>query len=296
LGRPEIRNGLDRNYLHDIILYRLIHERKAMKATQTVPDLDSLELFDSCVTLGRVVYSGTPEYITVDNILSIMDRYHIKEALVHDHHARLIYPREHGNRNLLDTVKGIERVHPVWVIEPPRLTADESADDLVTDMIDAGVKAARLTMHPVSPLPWLWHDLLALLEKHSIPCFLDFGEVSTRGKLEDNEVNNVRDIACAHPGIPLILSHVMGGLGVHPGIMHLIPSLPNLYMDVTGILEYWREIAHKVGPERVLFGTGMPFTDPGILISNIQYAVGFSFEEKKLMAGDNIRRLLGEVK
>jgi hypothetical protein len=46
----------------------------------------------------------------------------------------------------------------------------------------------------------------------------------------------------------------------------------------------------------VLFATGNPFTDAGILIANIQYAVGFSLEDKKLMAGGNLRRLLEAVR
>ena len=88
----------------------------------------------------------------------------------------------------------------------------------------------------------------------------------------------------------------MGGLGVHPAIMHLMRRVPNLYMDITGILEYWREVASEAGPDRVLFATGMPFTDAGILVANIQYAVGFSDDDKKLMAGDNLRRLLEAVR
>jgi predicted TIM-barrel fold metal-dependent hydrolase len=55
-------------------------------------------------------------------------------------------------------------------------------------------------------------------------------------------------------------------------------------------------MAREVGPHRILFATGAPFTDPGILIANIQYTPGFSAAEKKLMYGDNLRRLLEGVK
>jgi predicted TIM-barrel fold metal-dependent hydrolase len=80
---------------------------------------------------------------------------------------------------------------------------------------------------------------------------------------------------------------------VHPGVAYLIRRVPNLYQDIGGILEYWRETARDAGPERVLFASGMPFTDAGILVSNVQYARGLSAAEKRMICGDNLRRLLG---
>jgi predicted TIM-barrel fold metal-dependent hydrolase len=266
-----------------------------MKAAQKMIPLDDLELFDTCCTLGSGVFTGVSEWITPENVIAILDRYHIKEALVHDHHARLIYPREHGNTRLLETVKNIERLHPVWVIDPPKQPGKGPAENLVGSMLDAGVKAVRFRMYTIPPCAWIWKDLCTALEKHSLPCFLDFGDVSTRGDVSDTDVTGIREICLGHPGLPFVLSHVMGGLGVHPAIMYLIRRVPNLYIDITGILEYWRETAKEAGPERVLFATGMPFTEPAILISNIQYAVGFTDEEKKLMAGGNMRRLLGDT-
>lgn len=75
-----------------------------MRAVPEAPALTSLKPFDSCVTLGRIVHSKFPEYLTPENVLEVMDRYHIEEALVHSQHARAIYPRRKGNRQLLDRV------------------------------------------------------------------------------------------------------------------------------------------------------------------------------------------------
>lgn len=114
--------------------------------------------------------------------------------------------------------------------------------------------------------------------------------------MKDTDVEGIYRIATAHARLPLIFSHVMGGLGIHPGIPVMVRRTDNVYMDIAGILEYWRETARDAGPQRVLFATGAPFTDPGILVSNIQYAGGFDEKDKKLMYGDNLRRLLGEVR
>jgi len=99
----------------------------------------------------------------------------------------------------------------------------------------------------------------------------------------------------AHPRLPLILSHVMGGLGVHYAVVPLIRRVPNVYLDIAGILEYWRTVAYEVGAERVLFATGVPFTDTGILVSNVQYDPRLNLHQKKMICGDNLRRLLENV-
>ncbi len=267
-----------------------------MRAIPEAPDLTSLKPFDSCVTLGRVVHSKFPEYLTAENVLEVMDRYHIEEALVHSQHARAIYPREKGNRQLLERIQGMPRLHPQWVLEPARRKGKETARAVVEEMLEASVRSARFPMRIAPPLPWLWDDLCAALEEHRVPCFLDFGEARPRGDLQDSDVNGIREIALAHPELPVVLSCIMGGLGVHYGVLPLIRQTKNVYIDITGILRYWRDAARDVGPERVIFATGAPFTGPGILISNVQYALDLDENAKKLICGDNLRRLLGDVR
>lgn len=266
-----------------------------MQTATPMPDLKDLKLFDSCVTLGRIVQDSY-QPLTRENILAMMDRYGIAEALVHDHHARTLYPREHGNRRLLEEIRGLPRLHPEWVIEPPGPPGLKAARTVVAEMLAAGVRAARLPLSRVPLLPWLLKDLCAALEKHRVPCFLDFGSASTQGNLRDDQINELRNLARAHPDLPLILSHVMGGLGVHYAVVPLIRRVPNLYLDITAVLEYWRTIAYEVSAERVLFATGAPFTDPGILVSNVQYARDLDERQKKLICGDNLRRLLENVR
>lgn len=268
-----------------------------MEAIEKMPDIRDLRLFDSCVTLGRIVHSSYPEdFPTAANLIKMMDRYGIADALVHDHHARLIYPRADGNRRLLEEIKDQPRLHPVWVIEPPKKPGADAARALVSEMLEAGVRAARLPMKRIPPLAWLWDDLCSALEEHRVPCFLDFGDVSTLGDMRDGDVNGAREIALAHPQLPMVLSHVMGGLGVHPAIVPMIRRTENIYIDICGILEYWREVAWEISPERVLFSTGAPFFDPGLSVANVQYARRLDEEAKGHISGGNLRRLLGAVR
>ncbi len=267
-----------------------------MRATMKMPALGSLRVFDSCLTLGTLVHSRTPAYLTADNVLGMMDRHCIAEALVHDSHARAMYPREHGNRRLLDAIRGMPRLHPVWVIEPPKRPGKDAARALVEGMLAAGVRAARLPMKVAPPLPWLWEDLCAALEAHRVPCFLDFGGITTAGNLTDSDVQGLREIALAHPELPLVLSNVMGGLGVHYAVVPLIRRTQNLRLDITGLLDYWRDTAADVGADRVLFATGAPYTDPAICMSNVQYEFSLDEAAKRMICGDNLRRLLEAVR
>jgi len=276
---------------------------------EEIPDLKSLRLFDSCITIGRIVHSGDdcmvptqgvhsgyPQYLTKDNIIGVLKRYCIVEALVHEHHARVVTPRKTGNYSLLDTIKDMPQLHPVWVLEPPQKPGKAAAEALVAEMLNAGVRVARLCMKVAPPLPWLWNDLCAVLQDHRVPCMLDFGDVATIGSITDSDMAGIYDLATMHPKLPMVFSHAVGGHGVHYGLVPSIYRTKNLYLDITGVLNYWCDVALEVGPERVLFATGAPFTDPGIYVSNVQYAAGLSAESKRMICGDNLRRLIGDVK
>ena len=267
-----------------------------MQSTPSMPSLESLRLFDSCMTLGDFVYAACPARITRENAMSVLDRFGITEALVHHELARIVHPRRDGNRLLMEEIRGLHRLHPVGVIEPPRVGGRAAARRGVGELRDAGVRAARLPLRGVPPFAWLWRDLLAELEERRVPCFCDFGAVSTLGELTDADVSGLREIAASHPALPLVVSHVMGGLGVHPAVPHLVRQMPNLRLDVSGIMDFARVIAREVGPEKVLFASGAPFTDPGLLVGTVQYDHELGDAAKKLVCGDNLRNLLEEAR
>jgi predicted TIM-barrel fold metal-dependent hydrolase len=267
-----------------------------MESTPQMPSLRSLELFDGCVTFGQFVSAGCAARITRENVLSVLDRYGIAEAMVHHEHARIVHPRSDGNRRLLEEIRGLSRLHPVWVIHPPREGGRAAAARLVGEMREAGVKAARLPFRTLPPMEWVWGDLLAELEERRLPCFCDFGTVSTIGELTDSDVSGLREIAVSHPRLPLIVSHVMGGLGLHPAVPHLVRQARNVLIDITGIMDFARKIAREVGPEKVLFATGMPFTDPGILVGTVQYDEVLDERAKRLVCGGNLRGILEQVR
>ena len=119
-----------------------------------------------------------------------------------------------------------------------------------------------------------------------------------RGNLvpDDLIVDQIRKICLAHPNLQMILSHVSGGLGLSHAVLPLMRRVPNLHLDITSVIDYWRKAAIEIGPERVFFATGMPFYDPAILVSNVQHCHEIDDDAKRRICGDNLRLLLEGVR
>ena len=86
--------------------------------------------------------------------------------------------------------------------------------------------------------------------------------------------------------------------GINPSLSRsrgLKDRAPNLHLDITSIVDYWRHVAHDLGPARVFFATGMPFYDPAIFVSSVQYASDLDDADKQAVCGGNMRRLLRAV-
>lgn len=276
-----------------------------MQSKPEMPAVRELHLFDTCVVAGRITAQGITENacLTQDTILPVLDRHGIEEALVTLNRTRLDRPHEAGNRAAVAFCRISPRLHPVWILEPPAQPGRETARAAVTAMRDCGVRVARLLMGTgaSAPLLWWWHDLLEALEEYRIPSLLDFGSTdysggSTGGVPSDGQIHLLRDIVLAHPELPMILSHASGGLGIANSAVPLIRRTRNLHLDITGIVDYWRRVAFEVGPDRVFFATGMPYYDPGMLVSNVQYQPGLDLAAKQAICGGNIRRLMEAVR
>jgi len=270
-----------------------------VKATTRMPAVRDLRLFDTCVTLGRSCLEGVPEYLTADSVLAVMDRHDIAEALVHSNEARLVHPRRRGNERLLAAVGGLDRLHVVWVLTPPARPDPAGCRRVVDEMLASGVRAARLMMGHVPPLHWIWRDLCEALEARRVPCLLDFAplrQATTRCTPDAWALDRLLEICQAHPDLPMVLSHHCGGLGLSAATMPLLHRAGNVRIDITSIVDYWRTVARNLGPERVVFATGMPFVDPATYVSNVQYDEHLDDDAKRLICGGNIRRLLALVR
>lgn len=276
-----------------------------MLTTQPMPSIDELKLFDTGVIGGRITDNRVPpsRHLLPGNIEQVMDRHDIHEMLVTFNRARLDRPHNRGNLQTVAFCKGNPRLHPVWVLEPPRAPGRDAARAEVAEMRRHDVRVARLLFgaSASAPLHWWWEDLLGALEERRVPCLLDFGSTDYNDGCPlavptDAQVDQLRECVLAHPALPMIISTAVGGLGIANSVLPLIHRVRNLHIDVVGLVDYWRRVAFEVGPERVVFATGMPYYNPATYINAVQYQPGLSVEAKKMICGDNMRRLMKEVR
>ena len=90
--------------------------------------------------------------------------------------------------------------------------------------------------------------------------------------------------------------YLQSGPADTPLLLPLLKECPNLHVEVSYFtahrgVEY---LTQNIGAERIIFGSGLPWGPPGPGKVAVNYAA-ISDEERRLIAGDNLRRLLNEV-
>lgn len=121
----------------------------------------------------------------------------------------------------------------------------------------------------------------------------DYGVPVLAHTFSDVEVNVLLDAAGRFSELPFIVGHSGGYMW--PLCLDAVAATPNAYFDVccscqdAGRVEAFVAAA---GAERVLFGTDLPFLAPACDLSQVVHA-RLTREEKSLILGGNIRRILG---
>jgi len=98
----------------------------------------------------------------------------------------------------------------------------------------------------------------------------------------------LRDLALAHPHLPIILAHG-GGFGTG----RIVADAPNIYLEFCGSGLTRGVIADALatlGPERLLFGTDQDLFDPAFILGTY-YDTGFTAEQADMIMYGNAKRL-----
>lgn len=249
-----------------------------------------MHLFDCNCMLGPTNTGREPPFLTVADLLGEMDRAGIGEALVHHACAVQAHP-EYGNQRLLDEVAGRPRLHPAWVLLPPGTEELGPTDRLIENMRAAGVRAAF--MYPVlHGYPFTIDtlgDLPAALEAARVPLFVDTGRSHWSQITVDWEA--VMAICRRHPGLHVTLLHEGGT--TQRALFARWPELPNLHLDTCyfQMPEPIAGVCNRFGAGRMLFGTGIPATDPGGPIHTLR-AAQVDDATRAAVAGDNLRSMI----
>jgi len=245
-----------------------------------------LNLFDCHTRVGRVGVPPPTHFETTADLLAELDRQQIVEALVFHATAQELSPPR-GNELLRQELAGQGRLHPCFVLLPPGTQELAEDEDLVAWLRREQIRAVRLfpKLHGYALAEWCAGGLLAALEEVRAVVLLDIGQTSWE---------ELAPMLQAHPRLHVILLEPF--YRVDRYVYNLWERCDNLHLE-TATYEVHRgleTVCERFGPQRLVFGSGLPVRDAGGAIAPLLYA-DLSDEAKQLISGDTLRRLLKEA-
>jgi len=232
---------------------------------------------------------------SVDDVLRWMDHCGIAGALV-THTLSITDDPIHARQRLAaEIARAADRLFPVWAVLPPQAgDFERSPDDLIKVLADHDVRAVKLF-----PESHAWPldeavigPTLEALERRRILTLLDIQEVAPHPGVAFEKLDR---LLSAHPDLPLLLQRQ--NWGVQRAVVALMERHSNLHIELSSY-QAWRVVEQYVerfGPDRLLFGTGLPAMSAGAARAFVDYA-RIPAEAKRKIAGENLSRLLGGLR
>ncbi|MDR5700846.1 amidohydrolase family protein [Agromyces aerolatus] len=260
--------------------------------------MTDLEFFDANVVVGRVSRPSPTMRCEPEEIVSELARHDITEALVT--HAHALERSHEDNVEVLDLVRAHPGLRPAWVV-PEHSTLDfPDPDAAISQMLadDVGavrVPASRYNGYTVDP--WALGPIWSRFDAVRMPVLLAGSDL---GRYPDGpalgfSARNIFDMATSFPGIPLIILRVnFSALRV---LVPLMRACPNVFAELSFFTAHHgvETLVRELGADRLLFGSGLPWGPPGPSLVATRYA-RVADADKRLIAGDNLRRLLGDIR
>jgi len=238
-------------------------------------------IFDCNCSFGPDVkpafrYARNPE-----ELLAEMDFCGIDRALVYHAGQRSASPTVHNPR-LLGQVADHGRLEGTWTILPPQTAEQPAAQPLLQDMTDRGIRALRAfpDEHRYRLDGRTFGDLLDALAQRRIPLLVKLN------------ASSLGELMSEFPRLTAVAVN-QGPHSLERYLRPLVETYSNLHIEtscymVEGLIE---EFCERYGPRRLLFGSGFPDNCSGAALLRLAQAE-IDPEQKKMIAGENLRRLL----
>ena len=246
----------------------------------------SIRFFDSNCMIGLRSCPNPETPRRLEQFLDDYAFYGIEGGLVY-HAQSCEYYQDFGNRLLLDEIAGQPRLAPQWVVMPHHTGEMAPPDDLVAEMLERNVRAARFypRAHGFGASDDVVGPLLAKLQAHRIPLFAEATELSIEAAVA---------LCKRYPDLPVVLCGVAWGTDrlINP----LFGAAPNLHLDTWGFQGHraYERFVEQFGPDRLLFSTGLPEHSPGAAKMMTLYET-ISPEAREKIGSGNLLRLLSNV-
>ncbi|HOZ49457.1 MAG TPA: amidohydrolase family protein [Candidatus Hydrogenedentes bacterium] len=247
-----------------------------------------MKIFDADIAYGRAAIALPKDIETVDDVLAEMSHCGIAEALVWHRDAR---ERDFALGNARVTRDAVDpRCHPVWTFVPTCCREMPDAATFVDQVKAAGVRAVRAfpLVHCFRVDRVSCGDLLEAFIAHHLPVFLPLTELP-------GQWHDVYTLLRDFPQLTLVLAQT-GCWGQDRYFRPLMSAYPGFHitMDRLETAGQLKSIVDAVGPDHVVFGSGLPRNYPGAYILSLVRA-NIPDGAREAIAHGTIERLLGEV-
>lgn len=276
------------------------------KVSQGIPLTDEL-VIDAHCHMGYYPNFNVPAPSAAD-MVRWMDRLGVK-ACVAAHHASIGPDFRYGNDEVLQAmadfpgrIYGYATVNPNYpeselVAELERCISVGSAG-VLTCLPDAGEDTRAPSMVGVKLHPdlhqtnvdddkyravWEWTNA------HRLPLL---SHTSTGGR---NAIKTFEKLAEMYPNVSILLGHSGFGSEGAQQCIEACLKFPNLYCEITGstiVYGTLERMVNRLGAERVLFGTDLPFLDARPQVGRVAFAK-ISDDDKRKVFGRNAARIFG---
>lgn len=243
-------------------------------------------LFDCNCIIGRRSLRSLQEFYTVEKLIKEMAYFGISRALVY-HAVAEEYSPLIGNSQLLEEIRDKKPLEGCWVGLASQTEEVPDPKQMIEEALNKGIKAFKIfpVKHHFLLEEWSCGKFLSTLNDHKMLLFLDLDQTTWK------EVYHI----CKHyPRLPLVLTNV--NYYIDRLLYPLCEMFGQLHIEISHyyVFRGIETICKRFGAHHLLFGTRLPIFEGGSAKTMVVYAQ-ISREEKQLIFGENLNRLLGEV-
>ncbi len=228
---------------------------------------------------------------SLNQILGLMDRYHIDKVLLSSTKA-IFYDWEEGNEDLLKiTSEHADRFIPSLVINP---VFGSDVSENTRKYVQKGVKSLRLfPLYHSYRLAneYILERLVSVIEKSDVIITIPI-RLIMNWAMPVLFASELEALVRNSPQRPIVASGI--NYGELYNFLPLLKKYHHLYLETSclqtrGLIE---RTAKLFGADRILMGTGLPIQNPGIEMAK-QQTLDLPDKDKKKIIGENARRLFG---
>jgi predicted TIM-barrel fold metal-dependent hydrolase len=247
-----------------------------------------MKIIDAFCGLGPYWGGDRMQPLEAAQVLEVMDYCGIDSAVVY---SNLVHtPASVGDANQLaaEAAGQCSRFLPMFLLTTHALDHMPTPADYARQMRQAGARAAMLrpTSVPYGLCTWVLGELLEMCAQARLPLYL-----SVLGP----RVEEVDSLCRQFPRLRLVLTHVdyNADSWLYPLLRRhreVRVCLAPYYIPPLGVERFVRHF----GPQRLIFGSGLPQFAPGGLLALVTYA-DLGDSDKAMILGGNMESLMREV-